>query len=197
MKILYLNFIDNNGGKMNTELNLNELVKKAKKNDERAFTNLIHNIEDEMYSIAKIKLYDDNDVYEAMQNTIILIYKNIKKLKNENFFKTWAIRILINECLKVIKSKKNEEERYVLFEEEITDTNYNIDKVESKNNLERLLNCLNKNEKLVITLYYCKNYTTKEISEILLESEGTIKSRISRAKTKVKKYIEEEALYEI
>ena len=48
MKILYLNFIDNNGGKMNTELNLNELVKKAKKNDERAFTNLIHNIEDEM-----------------------------------------------------------------------------------------------------------------------------------------------------
>lgn len=106
MKILYLNFIDNNGGKMNTELNLNELVKKAKKNDERAFTNLIHNIEDEMYSIAKIKLYDDNDVYEAMQNTIILIYKNIKKLKNENFFRTWAIRILINECLKVIKSKK-------------------------------------------------------------------------------------------
>ena len=52
-------------------------------------------------------------------------------------------------------------------------------------------------KKLVITLYYCKNYTTKEISEILLESEGTIKSRISRAKTKVKKYIEEEALYEI
>lgn len=85
----------------------------------------------------------------------------------------------------------------MLFEEEITDTNYNIDKVESKNNLERLLNCLNENEKLVITLYYCKNYTTKEISEILLESEGTIKSRISRAKTKVKKYIEEEALYEI
>lgn len=113
MKILYLNFIDNNGGKMNTELNLNELVKKAKKNDERAFTNLIHNIEDEMYSIAKIKLYDDNDVYEAMQNTIILIYKNIKKLKNENFFKTWAIRILINECLKVIKRMKKKDMCYL------------------------------------------------------------------------------------
>lgn len=98
---------------MNTELNLNELVKKAKKNDERAFTNLIHNIEDEMYSIAKIKLYDDNDVYEAMQNTIILIYKNIKKLKNENFFKTWAIRILINECLKVIKRMKKKDMCYL------------------------------------------------------------------------------------
>ena len=101
-----------------------------------------------MYSIAKIKLYDDNDVYEAMQKHYNSNIQEYKKLKNENFFKTWAIRILINECLKVIKSKKNEEERYVLFEEEITDTNYNIDKVESKNNLERLLNCLNKNEKI-------------------------------------------------
>lgn len=47
-----------------------------------------------------------------------------------------------------------------------------------------------------MTLYYGKKYTTKDIAEILSESEGTVKSKISRAKVKIKKYIEEEHLYE-
>ena len=63
------------------------LVEKAKKHDEKAFTELIKNIENQMYRIALLKLKSENDVYEAMQNTIILIYKNIKKLKDTKKFK--------------------------------------------------------------------------------------------------------------
>lgn len=63
------------------EENFEELVKKSQKHDELAFTKLIHSIENEMYRIAKIKLKKDDDVFEALQNTIILIYKNIKNLK--------------------------------------------------------------------------------------------------------------------
>ena len=60
------------------DMNLEELVKRAKKKDDASFTLLIHEIEDEMYSLAKMRLYEDDDIYEAMQNSIILIYKNIK-----------------------------------------------------------------------------------------------------------------------
>ena len=45
-------------------------------------------------------------------------------------------------------------------------------------------------------LFYKDEFTTKEISKILKESEGTIKSRIHRAKEKMKKYIEEGKIYE-
>ena len=178
------------------EINLEELVKKAKKKDEIAFTILTHKIENEMYSLAKMRLYDDEDIYEAMQNSIILIYKNIKKLKDEKLFRTWSMRILINETLKILKKKKIYSERYTIFDEKISIYDYKFEEIESKNNLKCLLKCLNESEKIAITLYYGRKYTTKDIAEILCESEGTVKSRISRAKEKLKKYIEEEHLYE-
>ena len=71
-----------------------------------------------------------------------------------------------------------------------------FDSVESEINMNKLLDCLNDYEKIVVELYYKDNYTTKEIAEILNEPEGTIKSRIHRAKEKMKNYIKEENLYE-
>ena len=178
------------------DMSLEELVRRAKRKDDASFTILIHKIENEMYSLAKMRLYENEDIYEAMQNSIILIYKNIKKLKDEKLFRTCAMRILINESLKIIKKKKIDLEKYTTFDEKTSVSDYRIDEIESRKNLECLLKCLNESEKVVITLYYGKKYTTKDIAEILAESEGTIKSRMSRARLKLKKYIEEEHLYE-
>lgn len=49
-----------------------------------------------------------------------------------------------------------------------------------------MLNDLSKEQKLVVSLYYISQFNTREISEILKEPEGTIKSRISRAKIKLR-----------
>lgn len=175
---------------------LENLIEKAIKKDEIAFTTLIHSIEQEMYRIAKIKLKNDDDIYEAIQNCIILIYKNLKKLRNKEFFRTWAMRILINECTKILNKKKLNNERYTEYDENISNKDEEFEKIESKCDLQKLLNCLNENEKIVMTLYYGENFNTKEIADILSEPEGTIKSRISRAKIKIKEYIDKEDLYE-
>lgn len=175
---------------------IDKLVEKASKKDEIAFTTLIHMIEQEMYKIAKIKLKKDDDIYEAMQNSIILIYKNLRKLKNKKFFRTWSMRILINECLKILNKTKMNYDKYVEYDENIIIQDKDFDKIESKCDLEKLLYCLNENEKIILTLYYGEKFNMKEISNILSEPEGTIKSKISRAKIKIKKYIEEENLYE-
>lgn len=181
--------------KKNNEEDLEKLIKLAVKKDEEAFRSLIHYIEPEMYRIAKIKLKKEEYIYDAIQETIILIYKHLKKLKNTCYFRTWAMRILINESNKICK-KISKREKDVNYDENIKLEYYSFENVESKLNMERLLSCLNENEKMVIMLYYGDNFTTKEISNILKESEGTIKSRISRAKIKIKNYIEEEKLYE-
>lgn len=173
-----------------------QLVEKASKKDEIAFTTLIHMIEQEMYKIARIKLKNEDDIYEAMQNSIILIYKNLRKLKNKKFFRTWSMRILINECLKILNKTKTNYERYVEYDENIGIQEQDFEKVESKHDLERLLYCLNENEKVIMTLYYGEKFSMKEIANILSEPEGTVKSKISRAKIKIKKYVEEENLYE-
>lgn len=159
---------------------MEELVKRAKNKDEEAFDEIILMIEKEMYLIARTKLNNDEDIADVMQETILACYKNIQKLKDNSLFKTWTIRILINECNKLYKKRKN---KIISIDEiELKDENYN------DNNLsfQILIKNLNEEEKTILTLYYCSQYTTKEISKILKIKENTIKSKLLRAKNKLK-----------
>ena len=60
-----------------------------------------------------------------------------------------------------------------------------IDKKENVSKLEY-------EERIIITLYYLEKYTTKEIAKILHKNENTIKTKLSRGKKKIKRYLEEE-----
>ena len=53
-----------------------------------------------------------------------------------------------------------------------------------------LIKDLKEDEQLILTLYYCSEYTTKEISKILKINEATIRSKMSRAKIKLRKKFE-------
>lgn len=161
---------------------MDQLVYKAKKGDKQAFTDLILRIEDELYKIARVRLNNNEDIFDAVQETMLSAFKSLNKLKDENYFKTWIIKILINKCNDIYKSKKAD----------IVSLNDNIKTDESDNysddnlNFEFIIKYLNYDERIAMTLYYLEEYTTKEISEILKTNENTIKTRIARAKTKIK-----------
>lgn len=161
---------------------MEELVERAKNEDSDAFTNLILNIERDLYCIARSKIDNENDIEDIMQETMIIAFLNIKKLKNNSFFKTWVIRILINNCNKFYKRKKH---KSIDEEEEIKkigSVEMDLSNIEFKD----FISFLNEDERTILTLYYYLGYTTKEISKILNKREGTICSKISRAKIKIK-----------
>lgn len=166
---------------------MEELVKRAKNNDEKAFDELIELIKNELYLIAKTKLKSNDDIADAIQETILKCYQNIHKLRDIKLFKTWTIRILINECNKIYRKKEkykisiedNEIEKYIKLEENYDE---NIE-------FSILIRKLETEEKLILTLYYYSGYTTKEISQILRKNENTIRSKMSRAKDKLKKQL--------
>lgn len=166
---------------------MEELVKRAKNNDEKAFDELIELIKNELYLIAKTKLKSNDDIADAIQETILKCYQNIHKLRDIKLFKTWTIRILINECNKIYRKKEkykisiedNEIEKYIKSEENYDE---NIE-------FSILIRKLETEEKLILTLYYYSGYTTKEISQILRKNENTIRSKMSRAKDKLKKQL--------
>lgn len=167
---------------------MEELVERAKNKDEKAFDELILLMEKEMYLIAKARLQNDDDIADAIQETILLCFKNIHKLRDNTLFKTWTIRILINECNKIHRKKRkhtisfegNEIEKYIETKETY----------EENIGFDMLIRNLEADEKLILTLYYCSGYTTKEISKILKKKESTIRSKISRSKQKLKKQFE-------
>lgn len=163
---------------------MEELVEKAKKKDEESFNELIISVQKELYLIAKTKLKKDDDIADAIQETILSCYKNIHKLKKNEFFKTWIIRILINECNKIYKKRKKNNVSYE--EKEIQSyVSYN-DKSFENISFDILIRKLKDDEKLILTLYYYSEYSTKEISKILKINENTIRSKISRTKNKLK-----------
>ena len=172
---------------------MNDLVKKIQSGDELAFKQLTLAIENDLYRVAKTRLNSDDDINDAIQNTMIITYKNAKKIKNIDYFKTWMIHVLINECNKIYNSNKRNRE---LYNKVITDVDFNtfdssIQDIQDKMNFDLLIEKLNYGEKIVITLYYNSQFSCKQISKILKINVNTVKSRLTRAKNKLKKYYEE------
>lgn len=165
---------------------MEELIKQAKNGNQEAFSDLIRNIQNDLLKIAKMRLSCEDDIDEAVQETIIEAYKSIKKLKHDKYFKTWIIKILINKCNRIYK--KNQKFNQLDLNSEYNNVLVNNDQDITESNMDFyfLIKNLNYNERITLILYYMEDYTTKDISKILKISENTIKARLSRAKDKIK-----------
>ena len=170
---------------------MEELIRQFLNGDKEAFTKLIQIIQNDLFRIAKTRLDNIDDINDAIQETMIFAYKNLKNLREIKYFKTWIIKILINECNKIYL---HNHKRISLFDRISNLKKGNISEeidllnIDGKLELEDILEKLNYEEKIAVVLFYNSNYTIAEISEILNTSTNTIKSRINRAKQKIKKY---------
>lgn len=155
------------------------LVKQAKKGNHEAFIELIQGYEVILYNMAYRFLGNEEDVADALQETILIAFQKINQLDDGRYFNTWICKILINYCQKTLKSQQFfvELDQVNPMEKE-SDTNY-LD-------FQDLLNQLDEKYSLPLMLYYYHGFSVKEIAKILDEPIGTIKSRLSRARKQLK-----------
>ena len=165
-----------------------------KNKKEKDFTELIEENKLKFYKTAKIILKNDDDCYDALQEALISIYNNFDQLKNKEFFSTWATRIVINKCYDLLrKNKKNIVSFEENYESEIQSSefdNYDVDQY----GIKKAMEILSEDLKLVIILYYYDDYSIKEISNIMDIPEGTVKSRLSKARELLKKELKKEEI---
>lgn len=158
-------------------------VEKAKKGDKEAFLSLINENRLTIYRVAKGILKEEADVEDVIQNTVIKALENIKTLKKDEFFKTWLIRILINECNNIIrKYKKHSELDGIMMDEKSYDSYEDID-------LTNGISSLSEELRVVTVLYYFEDYSTVEISKFLNIPEGTVRSRLTRARGRLREFM--------
>lgn len=157
----------------------------AKQGDKSAFERLIEHNNKSMYRIASSILKNHQDIEDAYQNTIIKCYNGLNSLKKEDYFKTWLIRILINECNKILKSRK----RIIPME----DINFHGSDANSSINLEltNAINLLDECLRVVTILFYFVDMPQKQIAKTLSIPEGTVRSRLSRARNKLYEILKE------
>lgn len=161
----------------------------SKKNKDNKFTQLVQKNKLKFYKTAKAILKNDDDVYDAIQNALMSMYQNFNNLKEQKYFATWGVRIVINKCYDLLRKNKKIE-LYDELEECVTEDNYNLD----YNGINKLVNGLDKNLYLIVILYYYDDFSIKEIAEILEMPEGTIKSKLSKARSTLRKNLEKEGI---
>lgn len=159
------------------------LINKAKNGDLEALSELIEQNELVLYKTATTILKNTEDVKDAVQETLINIYTNLKDLKEEKYFKTWATRILINKCYDIInKNNLNNQKNDKVKAVYVTEENVVIENKLEETDLERALKLIDENLKLITILYYYNDFKIKEIAKILNTPEGTIKFNLSKAR---------------
>ena len=171
---------------------MEELIEKAKNGEKDAFVNLMLIYEKDLYKIAKLRLNNYDDICDAVQETILMAFKSIKKLKHTEYFKTWIIKILINETNNIYR--QNSKRKMVSFEE-IQNTNVisatsNIENVEELIDFNFICKNLKYEDRIIIALYYIENFTDKEIGKIMKLKEKTVTTKRIRAKQKIRNIIE-------
>lgn len=153
--------------------------------DKNTFTEEVRKSEATLYRVSKSILQNDKDCEDAVQEAILKAYRKLESLKKEAFFKTWLVRILINECYKLNRlHKKN-----VSYEDYINPNST----AAAENYSELYLSIMRLDEDLrtLVILYYIEGFNIAETANILKMPVGTVKSRLSRARTNLKKWLEE------
>lgn len=161
-----------------------ERVKKAKQGDVDEIGMLIMENMQSLYRVAFSILNNEEEIYDAISNTTVIVFEKIKTLKKEEFFKTWLTRILINECYKIYNQNKKIIHLETYKQEELT---YNDTYVDLE--MRTFVKSLDKDLQKIVMLYYFEEFNVKEIAGLLKIPEGTVKSRLSRARNELSKLL--------
>lgn len=162
-------------------LEMIQLVRKAAAGDADAFLELMENNSSAMYKVARGMLNNDEDVADAIPSAILACFEKIHTLKKPEYFRTWMIRILINECISTQRHYKNLNMSHEF--PEIPDQDMSLAEFEFK----EMLGLVKEEYRIVLILYYVEGLRISEIGELLDLNENTVKSRLVRAREQAQK----------
>lgn len=173
------------------------LIKKARRGDGHAFSMLIENHERFVFNVVYRIVGNAEDARDVSQEAFIKAFKNFETYDESSAFSTWLYRIAVNTAIDYIRRRKKENS--ISFEDYIVDeNNHNGDsgieeKVISKEGVKNIISAVNMLDdefKTVIVLRDMEGLDYKEISDITGLPLGTVKSRLSRGRGKLRQILE-------
>ncbi|HKG21023.1 MAG TPA: sigma-70 family RNA polymerase sigma factor [Blastocatellia bacterium] len=174
------------------------LIDRARAGDRQAFDRIMILHQRLVISTAWHMLGNREDARDAAQEAFLRVYKYLKTFKRGEDFTGWLYRITINVCRDQAR-KRGKDRQFVSFEQEQEEgglaslrSRENVEEEailsQEKRIIERALAMLTKKERAALVLRDLEGLSTEEVSEILGSSQGTVRSQISSARTKIKRF---------
>ena len=152
--------------------------------NDRDYMSRVLAMERRLYRIAQAILWNDSDAADAIQSAVFKAWAKKGGLREERYFETWLIRILINECKNIWRRKPR-------IEMELPD-NLNIP-VNGEQGMFEILMALPEKQRITLELHYIEGYRTREIALLLGVPESTVKWRLAQGRRTLKRMLGEEA----
>ena len=173
------------------------LINDAKRGDVDAFNTLILAYQTQVYNVAYRVMGESASAADATQEAFISAYKNLRRFRGGSF-KAWLMRIVTNACYDELRRRKRRpqaslEALYVVEEDSnpsLTAQSENPEgytqRMELAGAIQDCLDGLPDEQRITAVLCDIQGYSYDEVTEVMEVSLGTVKSRLSRARSKLR-----------
>jgi RNA polymerase sigma-70 factor (ECF subfamily) len=174
------------------------LVSQCKEGNVNAFEELVRRHQKRIFSVTFRMIGDYDEACEVTQDAFISAYRNIGDFKGKSKFSTWITAITINltrNRLKALRSRRQREAFSIDDPKPVEDGELSsepqamspsvlelLEKEDEKKRIQQCIDSLDPYQKEVLILRDVEGYTYEEIRNLLGISEGTVKSRLFRAR---------------
>lgn len=173
------------------------LIRRASDGDAEAFNTLMGMHERRMYAVALRMCGNPDDAQDCLQEAMLRIYRAISGFKAQSTFSTWVYRVTMNTCLDELRKRKNRPNTSL---DGLLDAGWSpVDGDESperhalrgevRRSLQQFIRDLPEDMRSAVVLRDVEGYSYEEIARILDANVGTIKSRISRGRERLREKI--------
>ena len=140
-----------------------------------------------LYRVSCTLLDREADREDAVQEAVCRAWERRDSLKDPRFFQTWLIRILINGCYDILRSRKR-----VVYMDELPDQAASETGREETMDLARAVASLDDSLRLPVNLYYGEGFSVEETAGMLGLGVSAVKMRLHRARALLRKRLSEE-----
>jgi len=139
---------------------------------------------DMVYRIAVNQMKSRTDADDVFQEVFIKWMQYREQMKSPEHEKAWLIRVTLNQCKSALGSTWNKKKAE--WSQEVENTMIYEEKMEEDSELDAVLNKLPGRYRTVLHLFYYEELSISEIGNILQEKESTVRTRLTRARRKLK-----------
>ncbi len=169
-----------------------DLVSRAKQGDKDAFTVLVRRHGDRLYSVAFRILRDTTRAEDAVQQTFLTAWHELRRLRDDDRLEAWLYRLLVNACFAELRHTRRWQPglRVIADLEIVPSTDDAQVSVALRDELERAFRRLSGEQRAVLAMHHYLGLSGAEIAETLNLSPGTVRSRLHYARQQMRAAIE-------
>jgi RNA polymerase sigma-70 factor, ECF subfamily len=170
-----------------------DLVQAAQRGDQAAFVDLISSRSDRLYAIAHRILRDVDRAEDALQDALVIAWRDLRGVRDPGRFDAWLHRVLVHVCIEQAERERRRTANLRVLPVDGPATRDELLTLADRDQLERGFRRLPAEQRAILVLYHFVGYTPADIAETLGIPPGTARSRLHHAHRAMRAALEADA----